>query len=864
MSRRGKPFASDGALPWVLLVGLLIPAACGDSGDGNDGTDNNATVAPICGNGEVEPGEECDDGPDNSDNLADACRSDCRSAECGDGVVDRDETCDEGSGNSDHEPDACRRNCLESRCGDGVLDTGEACDDGTDNSDSAANACRTTCEVAACGDGVLDRGQACFVYALALGYNGALPGNLNDDGLLDLLIPGFGDVTPAYQDASLIFEPLPYALMLEGGDLSVGDFDGDGDGDVVSGGLLAINEPSEFRSGRIYNVQADYPGSLDNMLFLRSETDASKTYLLTKHSGYGLLLRDLGAEGNPSTERAFLGWANPYGMRWMLEVGDLTGEGVPEVIGCGWDAGNGSCSLIKVLGSATGLALERAPLSNGALPLRVPLPGHSAGVLMCSNAAPYLSYWDWNSSLGTYEAIAMPAELAALPSTECYLAQTVEAPGPHPPLLIATDYNNDFPGLYLWNGSTSQYDATPLTLGDAVPGDFGIARTVLGHLNGDAYLDVAYVADRYNAGFHEVGVAYGGASGFTYQTLEADLDGFLSLTDVNGDGDDDLFVVTNFSPCAGATLYQGGSPSLVPVPVPLQCTFERMQWADLDGDGWKELLFDHNWNTLGVVKNVAGTLRTALRLEGPQGALDPIIRPDRVLAADVTGDGVDDLLAVQGLRLLVFSGLTSTGFDQVTETILPALLPRLRLGDVDGDGHLDLLGVTAVDYEGEPELHVLLNDPGALGTFDDQHVIATEFPLVRIATGDLNGDGRVDLAAIHGTASLVSVYLNEGGSTPSFATADRYLTQGPTAAVEVADMDGDGALDVIVTQPYDGNPAILWGTGTGTFGPAQQLVGMSGVSTVVPYDVNADGAPDLITKRAGVSGTGFTLMRNDP
>jgi len=49
----------------------------------------------VCGNGQVEPGEECDDGDDNSDIIANACRTNCKLAYCGDDVVDTGEECDQ-------------------------------------------------------------------------------------------------------------------------------------------------------------------------------------------------------------------------------------------------------------------------------------------------------------------------------------------------------------------------------------------------------------------------------------------------------------------------------------------------------------------------------------------------------------------------------------------------------------------------------------------------------------------------------------------------------------------------------------------------------------------------------------------------
>ncbi|MEZ4266270.1 MAG: lamin tail domain-containing protein [Myxococcota bacterium] len=61
---------------------------------------------------------------------------------CGNGEVEGTEACDEGTANSDTAPDACRTDCSDPRCGDGVTDTGEECDDGNDD---ALDACTPGC-----------------------------------------------------------------------------------------------------------------------------------------------------------------------------------------------------------------------------------------------------------------------------------------------------------------------------------------------------------------------------------------------------------------------------------------------------------------------------------------------------------------------------------------------------------------------------------------------------------------------------------------------------------------------------------------------------------------------------------------------
>ena len=99
-----------------------------------------------CGDGEIGPGEQCDDGNVNDE---DDCRNTCMSATCGDGIVSNGETCDDAN---QIDTDTCRNDCTAARCGDGVVQTDvEQCDDGNEDNQDA---CLNTCVIARCGDGV--------------------------------------------------------------------------------------------------------------------------------------------------------------------------------------------------------------------------------------------------------------------------------------------------------------------------------------------------------------------------------------------------------------------------------------------------------------------------------------------------------------------------------------------------------------------------------------------------------------------------------------------------------------------------------------------------------------------------------------
>lgn len=138
--------------------------------DTTGATDGTTTLAgPYCGDGHVDPGEACDDGPNNADDAA--CTMQCESAMCGDGLVWAGvEACDFGAGNSNEYGgcDACQ---FGPRCGDGVLDVGhEECDlgdelNGTGMAEEGQGACWATC-----------RWQGRLVFLTSATYSGALGG----------------------------------------------------------------------------------------------------------------------------------------------------------------------------------------------------------------------------------------------------------------------------------------------------------------------------------------------------------------------------------------------------------------------------------------------------------------------------------------------------------------------------------------------------------------------------------------------------------------------------------------------------------------------------------------------------------------
>src|SRR5438552_7096867 len=86
---------------------------------------------------------------------------------------------------------------------------------------------------------------------------------------------------------------------------------------------------------------------------------------------------------------------------------------------------------------------------------------------------------------------------------------------------------------------------------------------------------------------------------------------------------------------------------------------------------------------------------------------------------------------------------------------------------------------------------------------------------VFVTTGDLNGDGKLDLAVANQFSGNVSVLLGRGDGTFQAAT-NATAGSSPTSAV-VADLNGDAKLDLAVSDSASTNVSMLIGKGDGTF-----------------------------------------------
>jgi hypothetical protein len=170
----------------------------------------------------------------------------------------------------------------------------------------------------------------------------------------------------------------------------------------------------------------------------------------------------------------------------------------------------------------------------------------------------------------------------------------------------------------------------------------------------------------------------------------------------------------------------------------------------------------------------------------------------------------------------------------------------VAIADVNGDGSLDVV----LGNENSNSVSVLLGNGD--GTFQ---AAMTYGPGGRgprsVAVADMNQDGKPDLVVANDCAStcangLIAVLFGNGDGT--FQTAVTYDSGGISArSLAVADVNGDGKLDVVVTNQSSNTLGVLLGNGDGTLQPAM-VYGSGGdePSSVAVADVNGDGKLDLL------------------
>jgi hypothetical protein len=427
-------------------------------------------------------------------------------------------------------------------------------------------------------------------------------------------------------------------------------------------------------------------------------------------------------------------------------------------------------------------------------------------------------------------------------------------------------------GVLLGNG-----DGTFQSVVTYASGGFSAASLKVADVNGDGRPDLLVTNTCVSDGAFEcmtgsVGVLLGNGDGTFREAVSYDSSGTsassVTVADVNRDGKPDLIVANN---CGDYGNYGCAAGSVAVLLNSGHGTFHaasnygsggyEADWeavADVNGDGKLDLVVanlgtdpDNSSGTVAVLLgNGDGTFQAAVNYGSG-------FDTESVAVADVNGDGKPDLLVANECSSAsctngsvdVLLGNGDGTFQAAVNYALESLPNSVAVADVNGDGKLDLVVV------GDDSVDVLLGNGD--GTFQSPSKNITESGGESVAIGDVNGDSKLDLVvANHGdgtpNSGSVSVFLGNGDGT--FQAAVSYSTGAIyTDAVILGDMNGDGTLDLVVASQYtnsalNGVVGVLLGKGDGSFQAAINTstpTPLAGVKQLALADFNGDGKLDL-------------------
>ena len=231
--------------------------------------------------------------------------------------------------------------------------------------------------------------------------------------------------------------------------------------------------------------------------------------------------------------------------------------------------------------------------------------------------------------------------------------------------------------------------------------------------------------------------------------------------------------------------------------------------------------------------------------------------PCAVVAADLNGDGNVDIAFVDGNDNEVSSFLGDGHGNFVAAANSPrssdaAMTIALAVGDFDHNSNYDVVatsipgGLTGLwnsitgSVGGNASVFLGAGN-GSLGSHQDSGTDA-DFPS-SVAVGDFNGDGKLDIAVTNLNSNSVSVMLGNGDG--SFGDATHFSVGDRPTAVAVGDFNLDGRPDLAVVNAASDTVTILLGKGDGSFNTAGTLSVHSRPISVAVGDFNNDGKKDL-------------------
>jgi uncharacterized repeat protein (TIGR01451 family) len=336
---------------------------------------------------------------------------------------------------------------------------------------------------------------------------------------------------------------------------------------------------------------------------------------------------------------------------------------------------------------------------------------------------------------------------------------------------------------------------------------------------------------------------HGSSSGTTYQPVNsAPASGFsaaatyatgggpqaIASGDFNRDGKTDLVTANTVANTVSVLLGRGDGTFGTNTDYAAGNHPTSVVVADFNNDGWQDIAVASSNTVVVLLGNGDGTFQPAITTAAVNAAY--------LAASDFNGDGkMDVALFNSDYSFSVLLG-NGDGTFQADFRYASTTVPAEAVGDFNLNGKFDVDTVY--------DLMVGNGD----GTFQVNPLSTgvTGFTAA-LTAGDLNADGKPDVVAT--LAGGVDVVLGNGDGT--FQQAVSYPTSTSPIAVVLADVNGDGNLDVVVVNPAPNSLSVLYGNGDGTLQAAISVPLAVSSQAAVAGDFNGDGRTDLAIANSG-------------
>ena len=333
---------------------------------------------------------------------------------------------------------------------------------------------------------------------------------------------------------------------------------------------------------------------------------------------------------------------------------------------------------------------------------------------------------------------------------------------------------------------------------------FGVTRIHTGEFSGDGWPDLI---SNDMAWYRNPGAQpFGGWIGYLVQHLGSQDE--LSVGDVDGDGDDDVFVVQN-SVDIVRWWEQTAPGAFTPHDVTTGSSLQfnaALASGDLDGDG-----------TLDVVVETAGPAITAfLNVAGDGSVWQPLWIADTATVidldiGDVDGDGDADVFASTGFAgspgLAWYENAVGPGgwTEHLIDPSLAGAFPAGMLADLDGDGDGDVLSI----YEDSMRIHT--NQGGGTSWTVEFVGLPEHFTSLRCDTlADIDSDGDPDLVGVAYLGPAMFWLENGNGwAVHEFADPEPISLPGDVSPLD-ADLDCDLDIGARVDDPIGTIDGLFW------------------------------------------------------